>query len=138
MFDETYYAKDAWALLTHGVDELDPDPGYHPVADRMIMQGNTDFLVTCTPPEADPCPLYVAHPPLGKWMIGLGEQLFGMTPFGWRFAGAVVGVLSILILARVARRMTRSTLLGCLARGCCSRWTGSTWCCRGRRCWTSS
>ncbi|WP_037973056.1 phospholipid carrier-dependent glycosyltransferase, partial [Streptosporangium amethystogenes] len=55
------------------------------------------------------------HPPLGKWMIGLGEQLFGMTPYGWRFAGAVVGVLSILILARVARRMTRSTLLGCLA-----------------------
>ncbi|WP_425581844.1 hypothetical protein, partial [Streptosporangium vulgare] len=38
-----------------------------------------------------------------------------MTPFGWRFAAAVVGVLSILILARVARRMTRSTMLGCLA-----------------------
>ncbi|WP_271223730.1 dolichyl-phosphate-mannose--protein mannosyltransferase, partial [Streptosporangium carneum] len=55
------------------------------------------------------------HPPLGKWMIAIGEQLFGMTPFGWRFAGAVVGTLSILILARLARRMTRSTLLGCLA-----------------------
>ncbi|WP_344982411.1 phospholipid carrier-dependent glycosyltransferase, partial [Streptosporangium fragile] len=55
------------------------------------------------------------HPPLGKWMIAVGEQIFGMTPFGWRFAAAVVGTLSILILARVARRMTRSTLLGCLA-----------------------
>ncbi|WP_336217223.1 phospholipid carrier-dependent glycosyltransferase, partial [Nonomuraea sp. LPB2021202275-12-8] len=54
-------------------------------------------------------------PPLGKWMIGAGEWLFGMTPFGWRFAAAVVGTLSILILARVARRMTRSTLLGCFA-----------------------
>ncbi|MGC5016893.1 phospholipid carrier-dependent glycosyltransferase, partial [Streptosporangium sp. DT93] len=55
------------------------------------------------------------HPPLGKWMIGVGEQWFGMTPFGWRFAAAVVGVVSILILARTARRMTRSTMLGCLA-----------------------
>nr|BFE83728.1 hypothetical protein GCM10020093_063290 [Planobispora longispora] len=60
-------------------------------------------------------PLYVAHPPLGKWMIGAGEQFFGANPFGWRVAVAVAGVASILILARVARRMTRSTLLGCLA-----------------------
>ncbi|WP_326829314.1 phospholipid carrier-dependent glycosyltransferase [Streptosporangium sp. NBC_01810] len=115
VFDETYYAKDAWALINHGVERASLGSVEDPVADRMIMQGNTDFLVKCTPPEADPCPLYVAHPPLGKWMIGLGEQIFGMTPYGWRFAGAVVGVLSILILARVARRMTRSTLLGCLA-----------------------
>jgi dolichyl-phosphate-mannose-protein mannosyltransferase len=57
----------------------------------------------------------VAHPPLGKWMIGLGEWLFGMNPFGWRFVAALVGTLSILIIARVARRMTRSTLLGCFA-----------------------
>ncbi|WP_204070800.1 phospholipid carrier-dependent glycosyltransferase, partial [Sphaerisporangium krabiense] len=34
---------------------------------------------------------------------------------GWRFAAAVLGSLSILLVARVARRMTRSTLLGCLA-----------------------
>ncbi|MFC4537154.1 phospholipid carrier-dependent glycosyltransferase, partial [Sphaerisporangium dianthi] len=54
-------------------------------------------------------------PPLGKWMIGVGEWLFGANPFGWRFAAAVAGVLSILVLARVARRMTRSTLLGCMA-----------------------
>ena len=38
-----------------------------------------------------------------------------MTPFGWRFAGALIGTLSVLIFARVARRMTRSTLLGCAA-----------------------
>ncbi|MDH2430928.1 phospholipid carrier-dependent glycosyltransferase, partial [Sphaerisporangium sp. TRM90804] len=55
------------------------------------------------------------HPPLGKWLIGVGEWLFGADPFGWRFAAAVAGVVSILVVARVARRMTRSTLLGCLA-----------------------
>src|SRR5258708_15354460 len=48
-------------------------------------------------------------------MIGVGEWLFGLTPFGGRFAVAVVGRLSILMVARITRRMTRSTLLGCLA-----------------------
>ncbi len=58
---------------------------------------------------------YVAHPPLGKIMIAAGEWLFGLTPFGWRFSVALVGSLSILMTARIARRMTSSTLLGCIA-----------------------
>ena len=28
----------------------------------------------------------VVHPEVGKWLIALGEQLFGMDPFGWRIA----------------------------------------------------
>jgi dolichyl-phosphate-mannose--protein O-mannosyl transferase len=48
-------------------------------------------------------------------MIAVGEWLFGLTPFGWRFSVAVVGSLSILMLARTVRRMTQSTLLGCIA-----------------------
>ena len=48
-------------------------------------------------------------------LIAVGEWLFGLTPFGWRFAVAVVGSLSILMLARITRRMTSSTLLGCIA-----------------------
>lgn len=35
------------------------------------------------------------HPPLGKVLIGVGIRLFGMTPFGWRFMGALLGVLMI-------------------------------------------
>src|SRR6202034_4017056 len=58
---------------------------------------------------------YVAHPPLGKIFIAAGEWIFGLTPFGWRFAVAVVGSLAILLTARIARRMTRSTLRGCVA-----------------------
>ncbi|MEU4541703.1 phospholipid carrier-dependent glycosyltransferase, partial [Streptosporangium sp. NPDC023825] len=80
VFDETYYAKDAWTLIHYGVERASLGTVEDPVADRMIIAGKTDFLVKCTPPEADPCPLYVAHPPLGKWMIGVGEQIFGMTP----------------------------------------------------------
>jgi len=38
------------------------------------------------------------HPPLGKLIISLGIRLFGMTPFGWRFMGTLLGVLMLPIL----------------------------------------
>ena len=57
-------------------------------------------------------PSFVVHPPFGKWVIAGGEWLFGVTPFGWRFAVAVLGTLSILMAARIARRLTRSDLVG--------------------------
>ncbi|MDQ1747802.1 MAG: dolichyl-phosphate-mannose-protein mannosyltransferase [Frankiaceae bacterium] len=86
VFDETYYAGDAWSLLHHGVE--------------VNSSGRASF---------------VAHPPLGKWVIALGEAMFGNNELGWRFSAAVVGSASILIIARVARRMFRSNLLGCIA-----------------------
>lgn len=103
VFDETYYAKDALALLKFGWEHNTVDN-----ADKLLI--------------ADPHaniwgqgPSFVAHPPFGKWMIAMGEWAFGATPFGWRFVPALVGTLSVLILCRVARRMTGSTLLGCAA-----------------------
>ncbi|MEV4014855.1 phospholipid carrier-dependent glycosyltransferase [Nonomuraea angiospora] len=110
VFDETYYMKDAFSLITWGVERTTIKD-----ADKAIIAGNTDIWQSCTPETLDKCASYVVHPPLGKWMIGAGEWLFGLNPFGWRFAAALIGSLSILILARVARRMTRSTLLGCFA-----------------------
>ncbi|MER7502120.1 phospholipid carrier-dependent glycosyltransferase [Nonomuraea pusilla] len=112
VFDETYYAKDAYSLLRHGVERAMLGDAKNPVADRRLMAGGLDIFKQC--PAPDECAAFVAHPPLGKWMIAAGEWLFGMNPFGWRFAAALAGTLSILVLARVARRMTRSTLLGCL------------------------
>ncbi|MEV4803492.1 phospholipid carrier-dependent glycosyltransferase [Nonomuraea sp. NPDC049421] len=109
VFDETYYMKDAFSLITHGVEHVTIKD-----ADKTIMSGGTDIWQACGQ-EIDKCASYVVHPPLGKWMIGAGEWIFGLNPFGWRFAAALIGTLSILILARVARRMTRSTLLGCFA-----------------------
>ncbi len=102
VFDETYYVPDAYSILRHGVE-------YNHVknVNALLARGSTHILTG--PGE------YVVHPPLGKAMIAVGEWLFGLTPFGWRFSVAVAGTLAILMTARIARRMTRSTLLGCAA-----------------------
>ncbi|HEY0640873.1 MAG TPA: phospholipid carrier-dependent glycosyltransferase [Pseudonocardiaceae bacterium] len=57
----------------------------------------------------------IVHPPLGKQLIALGEWMFGYTGWGWRIAAAVAGTLSVLMIVRIARRLTRSTLLGAIA-----------------------
>ena len=40
-------------------------------------------------------PYEFTHPPLGKVMMSWAIAIFGMTPFGWRFAGALAGVLML-------------------------------------------
>ncbi|MEU9607674.1 phospholipid carrier-dependent glycosyltransferase [Streptomyces sp. NPDC048057] len=103
IFDETYYAKDSWALINQGYEGAWPKD-----VDQRILKD----------PSAVPIPTdpgYVVHPPVGKWIIGVGEKLFGFTPFGWRFMVAVLGTLSVLMLCRIGRRLFRSTFLGCLA-----------------------
>ena len=44
-----------------------------------------------------------SHPPLGKVIISWGIQIFGMTPFGWRFAGTFLGVLMLPLIYAFAR-----------------------------------
>ena len=102
VFDETYYVGDAYGILRHGAEI-----NHVKNADALLAHGNANIFA--------PGGEFVVHPPLGKVAIAVGEWLFGLTPFGWRFAVAVVGSLSILMTARIARRMTRSTLLGCVA-----------------------
>jgi dolichyl-phosphate-mannose-protein mannosyltransferase len=102
IFDETYYVPDALGILRFGVE-------HNYVANRNSLIARGDGHIFTHGGE------FVVHPPFGKMLIAVGEWLFGLTPFGWRFAAAVVGSLSILLLARIARRMTRSTLLGCAA-----------------------
>ncbi|MBO9523718.1 MAG: phospholipid carrier-dependent glycosyltransferase [Nocardioidaceae bacterium] len=103
LFDETYYAKDAWSLVHHGYVT-----GYVDDANTQILAGNTSGLFTKDPSM-------VVHPEVGKWIIGLTEQVAGMTPFGWRLAPAIVGSLMVLVMIRLARRVTGSTLLGLVA-----------------------
>ncbi|WP_408909521.1 dolichyl-phosphate-mannose--protein mannosyltransferase [Streptomyces solicavernae] len=103
IFDETYYAKDAWALIHRGY-EVNWPKDYN---DEVIRLGSDVPLGT----DAS----YVVHPPVGKWVIGLGEWMHGFTPFGWRFMTAVLGTLSVLLICRIGRRLFRSTFLGCLA-----------------------
>ncbi|WP_307827877.1 phospholipid carrier-dependent glycosyltransferase [Nocardioides sp. SYSU D00038] len=102
-FDETYYAKDAWSLLHHGYVQ-----GYVGDANDKILDGQTDGLWTGDPSM-------VVHPEVGKWMIAAGEKLFGMDPFGWRVSAAVIGALMVLVMCRLARRLTGSTMLGLVA-----------------------
>ncbi|MDT0263139.1 dolichyl-phosphate-mannose--protein mannosyltransferase [Jatrophihabitans lederbergiae] len=59
--------------------------------------------------------MFIVHPPLGKWLIAITSAIFGNDAVGWRAAPAVAGVVSVLILVRLAQRMLRSTLLGVLA-----------------------
>ena len=58
---------------------------------------------------------FIVHPPLGKWFIAVGEYLFGYNSLGWRFSAAVAGSVAVVVLARIVRRMTRSTFIGLLA-----------------------
>lgn len=102
-FDETYYAKDAWSLLHHGYAQ-----SYVDDANEQILAGQTSGQWTGDPSM-------VVHPEAGKWLIALGEKAFGMDPFGWRVSAAVVGALMVLVMCRLVRRMTGSTLLGCTA-----------------------
>ena len=87
VFDEVYYAGEGQNLLRHGV-EWDQ------------KQGTGAFAT---------------NPPLGKWLIGLGEQFFGYDAFGWRISAAIAGTLSILLVMLIARRLFGSTLLACAA-----------------------
>jgi dolichyl-phosphate-mannose-protein mannosyltransferase len=103
VFDETYYVGDAYGILQHGVEI-----NHVPNANALLRTGSSTHILG-TGGE------FVVHPPLGKETIAVGEWLFGLTPFGWRLMVAILGSLAILMTARIARRMTRSNLLGCIA-----------------------
>ena len=103
IFDETYYAKDAWSMYVYGWEHNWQTSS---VADPAAANGKALF---------GSGPEFVVHPPFGKWVIGAGEQVVGLNPTGWRVMEALLGTLAIYILARTARRMFRSTLLGCIA-----------------------
>ncbi len=43
------------------------------------------------------------HPPLGKLFMAAAVKVFGMTPFGWRFAGALAGVMLVVSMFFMGR-----------------------------------
>ena len=103
VFDETFYVKDAWTLMHKGWEAAWPaniDPRF---ADGDVNAYTND-------------PEFVAHPPFGKWMIAAGLALFGaQNTVGWRISTAVVGILAVVVLMLIAKRMFRSTLIAALA-----------------------
>ena len=47
--------------------------------------------------------------------MGVGIKLFGMTPFGWRFMGALIGVLMVPLMYLMAKQLTKDARLSFLA-----------------------
>jgi dolichyl-phosphate-mannose--protein O-mannosyl transferase len=86
IFDEIYYAKNAASLIVNGVE--------------LNEQGSAEFVV---------------HPPLGKWLIGIGIKFFGNNEFGWRISAALAGSASILLIYLIVQRLLNSFFLSNLA-----------------------
>ncbi len=96
MFDETYYAKEAFALINGGRSRA-----FVENADVLIINGTTENVMLTDP-------TFTVHPEVGKWLIGAGIELFGMNPTGWRIAAAIFGSLTVLVLARIVWNLTAS------------------------------
>jgi dolichyl-phosphate-mannose-protein mannosyltransferase len=103
VFDETYYVKDAWTLIANGYESAWPEG-----ANEDFERGDTEVF------SDDPA--YVVHPPLGKWMLGLGMLLFGAdSAVWWRATTALAGVVAVFAMTMVGRILFRSTTLAVLA-----------------------
>ena len=81
IFDEVYYVDGARDYLKYGVEITGVDPEF------------------------------VVHPPVGKWLIALGIKIFGDSEFGWRFIGALLGSVMVILIALIAQRLFRSAFL---------------------------
>ncbi|MGG5171996.1 dolichyl-phosphate-mannose--protein mannosyltransferase [Pseudarthrobacter sp. J1738] len=103
VFDETYYVKDAYSYLQSGYERNWPEK-----ANDAFNAGNPTVILGT--------PEYVVHPPVGKWMIAWGMNLFGPeSSFGWRFSAALTGTVSILLVALIAQKLFKSLALGTTA-----------------------
>ena len=103
VFDETFYVKDAWTLVNLGYEATWPAE-----TDPRFNVGQTDIFYTD--------PSFVVHPPLGKWLIGLGMLAFGPeNPVGWRISTAIVGIIAVVLIMLIAKRLFGSTLLATIA-----------------------
>lgn len=56
-----------------------------------------------------------SHPPLGKVLMMFGVWIFGMTPFGWRFSGALAGVIMIPFIYVFAKALFKNTKYATIA-----------------------
>ncbi|WP_281534218.1 dolichyl-phosphate-mannose--protein mannosyltransferase [Cryobacterium breve] len=99
VFDETFYVKDAWSLFNNGYESTWPDK-----ADEIFANGNANIFTDIGS--------FVVHPPLGKWLISLGMAAFGPeNSWGWRIVTAVIGILAVVLLMLIIKKLFGSTLL---------------------------
>ena len=91
VFDEKHYVPQSWQMARSWdnplIGGIEDNPGYG----------------------------LVVHPPLGKQLESFGMIIFGYTPWGWRIISALCAVAVVLLIAAIARRLSRSDLVGLLA-----------------------
>jgi dolichyl-phosphate-mannose-protein mannosyltransferase len=105
VFDETYYVKDAASLLAYGYEGRWPDD-----ANALFEAGEL------TRPGSDGA--FVAHPPLGKWLIALGLAALGTgNPVGWRLSTAIAGIALVALVMVLAHLLLKSFTLSMVAGG---------------------
>jgi dolichyl-phosphate-mannose-protein mannosyltransferase len=93
IFDEYYYPKSACIFLGYSDERCDINS-----RDERLwrdQQNDTGAWV---------------HPPLGKWMIAVGELGFGTESFGWRVSSAVTGTATVMLLAFIVHLLFASTI----------------------------
>jgi dolichyl-phosphate-mannose-protein mannosyltransferase len=101
VFDEVYYVRDAWTMWNLGYEAEWVAAGDFAGGDVNSFTRIGDFI---------------AHPPLGKWIIGSGMALFGPeNPFGWRIATALAGIIVVLLIMLIARRLFHSIATAAVA-----------------------
>ena len=86
IFDEVYYAKNANSLINHGVE--------------LSSTNQAEFIV---------------HPPLGKWLIGIGIKVFGNNEFGWRISAALIGSAAVVLIYLLALKLFNSIFLAAIS-----------------------
>lgn len=91
VFDEKHYVPQAWDMVRSWfnpiIGGIESNPGYG----------------------------LVVHPPLAKQIMAYSELVFGYTPLGWRFAAALFGCFTILMIMACARRLSGSSLVAVFA-----------------------
>lgn len=104
-FDETYYVKDAWSLWRLGYEGVwgeNADEAFRTLQELPLSEQGS----------------FIAHPPLGKWLIALGMAVGGPDDsVGWRLATAILGTASVLLAYLIVRRLSGSIEVATLAGG---------------------
>lgn len=77
------------------------------VFDEIFYAQNACLLATTPDVCGIALPVSAAHPPLGQWLIAAGIAIFGYDPFGWRFASAVAGAITVALTYVLARLVLR-------------------------------
>lgn len=104
VFDETYYVKDAWTLWNTGAEKSWPEN-----ANAAFEAGNVNTYLTD--------PSFVVHPPLGKWIMGLGMWLFGPSnSYSWRISVALLSIAAVGLIMLIAKILFQ-TQIWALAAG---------------------